>query len=740
MAIIPVQTLPSGCSTRIARLRDASRARAVLPHEENARFFADKRRAFDELFADLPMRKRQARAFAYALEHLPVHVLPESQLVGMVYHLGAPVAVEDPADWYAPNKERARELFPADTELCDLEILSPGAFQGHVTWWWEWVLEKGVIGLLEETRTRLAAAPDDIARDFYECVITALVAVLHWNERHVMALEDACCGAAPRECARLETLLEICRRVPAYPARSFREAVQGYYFQHLCVMRENPFGGNGPGRLDYFLWPYLERDLAAGRITLEEAYELIQELFIAIHERILVADGWVETIVVGGSHPDGSSAVNPLSYLMVEAFIALDQVHPAVYLRMPKDAPAEYLELAARYLREGKNRAQILNDPPIIAAMTRYGMPVEDAVHYTCGGCMEILPQGMNSDLLFTGTHNLMKTLELALTGGECLKTGRRLTHVPLPALPDYPNFEALFQTLVAEIRRETLLWVKRLDFFSARIAETRPMYLLSALMLDCLARGREQHDGGARYHDFGIAALGLPNVADALTAVKLAVFDERRCTAAELLTALRENFQGHAELRAYLKGLPKFGQQHADADAMADCLLVETCRAYADTRTRWGGQLKPMLFSFVWAPMLGATLGATAYGDLAGVPIAQGMTPRNAAMTEGITAAIGSHAALSLDYVTGAATSMWDLDAQWADQQVVRALLASFLDLGGMIFQGNTTDVNELIAARDHPEDYPNLIVRVGGFSSRFVILSAELQEEIITRIRHKG
>jgi formate C-acetyltransferase len=734
-----IDSLPAGCSPRITRLREAARARAVAPHDDNARFFAEKRRVYDAC-PELPHPLRVAKATAAALEHLPVYLLPESQLVGMVYHLGEWVSVEDPSDWYAPNAPRARELFPADAELCELEILSGGAFQGHVSWWWPWVLEKGILGLLAETQARLATAADETARTFYQGVLTMLTAVVGWNQRHAIALEEAGCGADTAERARLAGLLEIVRRVPTQPARTFREAVQSWYFQHLCVMRENPFGGNGPGRLDYFLWPYLERDLAARAITLQEAYELIQELFILIDERILEADGWVETIVTGGCHPDGTPAVNPLSYLMVEAFIALDLVHPAVYMRIPEHPPTAWVELAARYLREGKNRAQIISDRTMLAAMTRAGMPFADAAHYTCGGCMEIHPHGMNSDLLFTGTHNLMKTLELTLTGGACLKTGRWMTHAALPALPDYADFEELFQTLVEEIRRETRLWVERLDFFSARLAETRPMYLLSALMLDCLARGREQHDGGARYHDYGIAALGLPNVADALTAVKIAVFDDRRCTAEELLAALRDNFAGHDALRAYLKSLPTYGQQHPEADAMANRILVETCRAYADAKTRWGGQLKPMLFTFVWAPMMGATLGATAYGDLAGALIAQGMTPRNSAMTDGLTAAIGSHAALSLDHVSGGATSMWDLDAQWASQPVVRALLDSFLALGGMFFQGNTTDVRDLLAARERPEEYPNLIVRVGGFSSRFVILSPELQEEIIGRVRHRG
>jgi pyruvate-formate lyase len=739
MTTNPTTLLPAGYSPRIARLRDASRARAGLPHADNARFGEQVHQAYVERFTELPPRKRQARAFAWALAHLPVYHFPEARLAGMVYHLGSWAEVADPYDWVTPAREQAATL-AQDAELSEMKLYTSGGFPGHITWRWDWVLEKGILGMIEEYRTALLTAHDETARDFYEGVITRLVAVLHWNERHIIALEEALCGAPRDERARLTHLLDICRRVPASPARTFHEAVQSFYFQHLCVMRENPYGGNGPGRLDYFLWPYLERDLAAGAITLAEAYELVQELFIFIHERILEADGWVETIVVGGCHPDGSSAVNPLSHLMVEAIIALDQVHPAVYMRMPDNPPADYVALAARYLREGKNRAQILSDPAIMAAMMQHGMPAADAAHYTCGGCMEILPQGMQSDMLFTAYHNVPKVVEVTLTGGECLRTGGRLAAGGLRSLTAYADFEAFFAAFAAELRRQAATMVPRLDLYSRSMAEHRPQYLLSSLMQDCLVRGREQHDGGARYHDYGVAALGVPNAADALYAVKRAVFEDRLCTAEELLAALRVDFAGYETLQAALRAFPKYGQQHPDADAMADRVLTALCDAYDAAVNERGGRLKPMLFTFVWSPEAGGALGATAYGEHAGRNIAQGLTPQNSAMSDGITAAIGSHAGLSLHRVTGAATTMWDLDTQWASQEVVSALLTSFLDLGGMIFQGNTTDVADLIAARARPQDFPNLIVRVGGFSSRFVILSAELQEEIIARVRHQG
>lgn len=725
-------------SPRLCRFRAASRRRGADQPADSATYYADLAHAYNTLYADCPRRERQARAEAWALGRLPVHLFPEERLVGMVYHLGPPVTAANPLSWGEAADRRVRDRVPEDREICDLGLAQGGAAPGHVTWHWDWVLEKGFAGLLEEYRS--AQPADETARAFYQGVAIVLAAALQWAEAHAAALAAALQVASAEDRPRLQSLLDICRRVPAQPARTFNEAVQAFWFQHLLVMRENPYGGNGPGRLDYYLWPFLERDLAAGRTTLEEARELIGELFIRLHERIQDADGWVEAVMVGGCRPDGRPAVNPLTTIMVETIIALDQTHPSIYLRMPAEPPAEMLDLGTRYVLEGHNRAQILSDRAVIPAMQSLGMAAEDAAMYTCGGCMEIVPQGMNSDMLFTTWHNVAKVAELALTGGACLLTGRRLAGGALPGLAACRTFEELYASFEAELHRELGIMARRFDCWSEAMAECRPAWLLSALTADCLARGRESHDGGARYHDYGLSPVAIPNAADALFAVQQAVFEQQLCTAEELLAALQAGFAGFETLRQRLRALPKYGQGDKAADAMAARVLGSVCDAYAAQRTRWGGRLKPVVLTFVWAPVAGEALGATAYGDHAGRPVAHSLTPQSLAMTAGITAAISSHTSIPLDRVAGGASSMWDLDPAWARPEVVRPLLETFVRLGGMIFQGNTTSVEELRRAQANPEAYPHLLVRVGGYSARFTTLSPELQEDIITRRRHKA
>jgi len=729
--------LQRGPSPRIRQMLEASRERGAR-QAPNA-FLADLADAF-ERHADRPLRERQARAYADAFDRLPVCLFPEDRLVGMVYHLGEKPDVPNPMEWWPAAQPLAQEEEPNDAELVEMGVHSNGSFPGHITWHWDWMLEKGALGLLEEYRTALENPKDETAADFYQGVIILLEAMLRWNDRHVAALEEALTSAEPGDRTRLEELITICRRVPAQAPRNFHEAVQSYYFQYLAVMRENPYGGNGPGRLDYYLWPYLERDLEAGACTLEEARELIDELFIKIHERVQTGDGWVESIVVGGTHPDGASAVNPLSHMMVESIMALQQTHPSVYVRIPDEAPEDFIDLSVRYQLEGGNLGQFLSDRAIVKAMTSYGMPEEDARMYTCGGCMEIVPQGMNSDMLFTGTHSVPKVLELVLTGGKCLRTGKQLKAVDLPGLPTYSSFEDLYDAFSGELHRHLNIMFRRLDIYSAGMAERRPAYLMSSMIADCLERGREMHDGGARYHDYGIAPLGVQNAGDALYGLKRTVYDGGLCTADEMLAALEANYEGYEELRLQLRALPKFGQQHPGADAMTNRVLGTVCDVYSAYRTRWGGRPKPMVFTFVWGPPTGAALGATADGRSAGKPIAHGLTPQSSSMTEGITAAIRSHASLCLERVAAASTTMWDLDPQWATPETTKAILKTFVQLGGQIYQGNATEVSELVRAKENPQDFPNLFVRVGGFSARFVTLGPELQDEIIARHRHNA
>ena len=735
----PSKTKPSfvPLSDRIARFRDASRKRGAV--QTPSRRAANMTRAFFHLYAKRPLWERYARSMAYAIENEPVYTFDDERLVGMLYQTGPgvyPHISEYKARWepYDPHKQmRKRQQAEVDP------YMAAGGSWGHIGWRWDLILQRGIIGHMEVMREHLAHATDVKAKRLYKGALIVWRSVLRWNDKHVAALRDKAEHAVGDDRRQLDDLIAICRRVPCHPARTFREAVQAFHMQHLVVMFENPFGGNGPGRADYFLWPYLERDLAAGRITQDDAKEWVDELLIRFHERLQHADGWVEGLMVGGTGPDGTTTVNPLSHMIIHSFAQLDQTHPSVYPRISPNGPGDFLDLCALYLLRGHNRAQIYNDDACMRAIVASGTTVEDAAMYMGGGCMEISVQGMNCDLNFAAIHNVAKTLELLVNGGIDMLTGeRRIAHTRV--LTDYRDFDDLYATFETELEREYGQMVRTLDIASECYARFRPTYLLSSLMGDCLERGRDQQDGGARYHECGFSPLGITAAADSLTALKRAVFDQGFVAASDMLAALRANFVGHEDLQRCLARLPRFGVEDTEADRMCDRVLRTVCTAAVKPKTRFGGQLKPMVFNFVWTPMVSKELGARCDGSRAGDLIGHGTTPGSRAMTKGITAAINSSTSLDYDVVSGGATTMWDMDDQWIDFPTLKALLKTFLARGGMIFQGNTTSVQELQDAIEHPDKYPNLIVRVGGYSARFTTLGRELQTEIVNRRRHSG
>lgn len=352
---------------------------------------------------------------------------------------------------------------------------------------------------------------------------------------------------------------------------------------------------------------------------------------------------------------------------------------------------------------------------------------------------MEISPQGMNGDLLFTGFFNTPKILELVLTGGVCLNTGDKIMPHLTKTLADYATFDALYHDFSLELQRTLLLTFKRMDIHSEEFARLRPGFLISSQIDDCLTRGRGINAGGARYEDYGATPLGLPNVGDCLTAIKSSVFDDEAfVSGAELLDALQKNFRGKEQLRLKLLNLPKFGQGVKAADAMVNRVLNTTCDIFDAYRNRLGGRVKPMVMSFVFAPIAGTALGATPDGHVAGTPVAQGLTPQSGSMCKGITTAMLSANAIDLHRVSGGSASMWDLDHNFATQGIVSSLILGFIKSGGQIYQGNTSDVEVLREAQRHPEKHQDVIVRVGGFSAKFLGLSKELQNEIIARYRH--
>lgn len=328
--------------------------------------------------------------------------------------------------------------------------------------------------------------------------------------------------------------------------------------------------------------------------------------------------------------------------------------------------------------------------------------------------------QGGSSDLNFAFQWNV----------ALCLERWLKRTS------PDhFTTFDALFSEFESVLESELAQLVRCVDQTAEAMGRLRPTPLLSTLIDDCLERCRDQQQGGARYPDYGYAPLGITSAADSLFAVRHLIYQEKSLRWETLLAALDANFYGFESLRAELLALPKYGMGNQQADDFCNDVLSMICRVSARFRTIYGGRVRPMIFNFVWTPEASAQLGARADGSRAGEYIGHGMTPRAAAMTAGLTAAMNSCLQLDYEQVSGFATTMWDLDEPAATPPVAAALIETFLAGGGMVMQGNTTSLRQMEEAFEDPSKHPALIVRVGGFSARFSTLSRELQLEIIRR-----
>ena len=353
---------------------------------------------------------------------------------------------------------------------------------------------------------------------------------------------------------------------------------------------------------------------------------------------------------------------------------------------------------------------------------------------------MEIGIQGKNCDFLYGGWINTSKILELMITGGYCLKNKKNIESFKVKkGLVCYDDFESFYQDFINESKKFVHLSLHQMDVYNKLAEDNRPSYLISSMIDDCLEKGRNLNGGGARYHDYGSTPLALPDTIDSLYAIKYAIFDKKICTKEELVEALKNDFKSFQYLQNKLLTIPKYGRDCDDVDLFANKVMKDFSEMYHSYKTRFGGKGNPVILTFIHAPAASSILGARASGLTAQSNISQGITPNSFSMSSGVTAAINSCCKMPFEEFSGGDSSMWDFDSSWIDSNIMECLLRTFIDKKGQIFQGNTTDINELISAQKNPNNFNHLIVRVGGYSARFINLNKELQDEIINRMRHK-
>jgi len=660
--------------------------------------------------------------------------------------------------WQKHLPARLRELLDSGF-VGGVTFGTNGFYPGHVAVDFEMVLTQGLCGRYQKAIEATEAL--DLLREenlpkyyFYQAVTIALDAVRRFSLRYAqLAREQA---TAEADSVRQQELLEIgriCEKVPWQPAETFHEAVQATYMVWLALMVEGWGHGLTLGRADQYLHSYYMADLASGRISREGALELLELLFIKLNTTVTIDDSNTATcfagfpqavnITLGGIKQDGSSAINELTYLLMEAERDIGMTAEDLVIRVSENSPRGYLRAAAELAKDLKGKLKFVSDPVAIAQLCADGYPERLAREYIITGCNSPCVPGVSLDVP-GGLFNLAFMLELALNDGISRVTGKQVglrTGNPRA----FAGFEDVWNAFCEQTRHfiAVLAVVTNVDreVFIQHLA----VPLQSALFQGPMERGCDLFNGGTGQlsrQAFSLAAA--PNVGDSLAAIKRVVFEKKQATMHELIDALDQNFDGYEKLLYLFQRAPKFGNGDAYVDDLVNRVLgfcSDTAHAHMG---RCGTPLIVAAATITSNVPLGLGVGALPDGRLAGMPLAEGgISPHQGRNTSGPTPTMRSVAGLCHKKLTNGSVLNMRFDPAVIKS---RANIEKFVDLfrayllgGGFFVQFNIIDTETLREAQKHPEQYQDLLVRVATYSAYFVELSPDMQEDIINRMEFK-
>jgi len=637
-------------------------------------------------------------------------------------------------------------------------MISPAAsiatMQGHWIPNYDVLLEKGLLGMAADLDKRSADTPSH-TQAFFESARIALDGVMIFARRLADAVALAASGSeSSQQRSELEALHGVCVRCPLHPPETLREAVQSLWTVKTALELAYPVNLHCFGRLDQQLYPYYRDDLAAGRITRATATELLEELLLKIMSQNIRPESNIlgnfyhrylgsSPVTLGGSRPDGSDATNELSYLFLDAAHHSKAI-TNISVRIHPGTPDALLDQIAQYLSQGTASFSLFNDTVNIEAMKRRGFSEADAHDYAVMGCVETTCPGRTGGMSASAIQ-LAKILDMTLRNGDVRTIAGTLRREGLQT--GDPNVFASFDELLEAFRRQARhLISKTVEASNLRdriYAEQLPAPLLSVFTDGCLDSAKDVTQGGGCYDLAGISMINaFANVFDSLLVLKKLVFDEKRFQFQEFLDAMDNNFADRQDIMHAIRQVKgKWGNGDPETDAMARSiagdLFAETYR-YQNHR---GGPFVVYIISMITHTIDGRLSVASPDGRKAGMPYAASGNPYNVERC-GVTAAMRSVAALPFEDVMGCAVNMKfhpnAIGATPATREKWVALLRTYFYMGGPQLQPTVASAETLRLAQREPEQYRDLIIKVGGYSTYFVDLGKEIQEEIIARTEH--
>lgn len=606
-------------------------------------------------------------------------------------------------------------------------------------------LAEGVDGILNKIQNSLEKYKDDDKKMiFLQSAEIAMRAfgrmIAQYGEKAESVIRE---DADLSDCQKQQLLAasKVCKKISCKKPESFREALQLVWMVHTAFLYESRYA-MALGRLDQYLYPYYERDIQSGVLTREFAKALVECTLFKIGESRYFGGDDVVNIAIGGVKPDGSDAINELSYIILEAVRDCGIAGPNLSARLHGGMPDRFLDECLKVIGTGIGYPALMNDDVNIAALQRCGYELEDCRDYCMVGCIENFLPGKQppwSD----GRYNSPFYLELALNQGQSWQDGMQYGPRSMAA-EEMQSMEDVLQCLHAQMEVGAAEYMALFRNENARYNKehyTQPF--LSCLCNDCIERGCDINDGGTKYPSVhGAGCVGIGTVADSLAAIEQVVFVDKYVTMAELLEALKADFVGYEELQKRLLKAPKYGNDDERADKYAVWFVEEHYRLFEGYRTPDGGRIYIAIASNVQNISAGKEVAATPDGRKCHEPLSDAASPMHGMDKEGPTAVLLS--VTKPDYTKAACGTVLNQKyspSVFADPEKrakLTAMLRVYFARGGQEVQINSVSRQVLKDAMDNPEKYQSLVVRVSGFSQLYVTLRKDIQEDILKRTEH--
>lgn len=693
----------------------------------NKAYQENKRTRFHELL--------RGKIDAAVLDAYPVFIDEDDLIAGHTPLL-------DTSDATVAENEKARRQMSEYGEINGMTASSTG----HRVIDYEKLLEKGINGVLCEVKQKLDAVefcdPECAEKKaFYKGCICSLEAVIRFQQRYyneaVRLFNEE---QDPERKKELENMAAALENVPANPARNFREAIQSMWFMQFSIkiIGESTL----TGRPDNYLYPFYRKDIEAGILTDDEAFTLIEDLYFRHND---IHGTWPASLMVGGRKRNGEPNWNELSYMCIKAIETTGLVNPSVAVCYNEYMPDDLLTLCLEMIEKGFTRPAIFNDDIAIKGLKEAGVKDEDANYYIHSTCVELTPIATSNILVATPYINLNKGLEYILNNGEKIFGNDFLRNkketYDLSELDTFDKFYSALKAMIDNILKGELENIQEWVLFRKRYAS---LPLVSCFINDCLDLGKESSNDGARYSFIYPCFPGFINLIDSVSAIKKAVYEEKRITLEQLRDVLKGNFDGEDRLRAFLLNrCPKFGNDIEESDEIAKDLFLYI----KDELKQFGtcvrnGNFHPSYFAWIMHGVLGEQGSATPDGRKQAEALSECLGSVQGMDRSGPIALMHSTSKIPQHYGIGGIATNFRFSKKFMHEgfDQIKAFVKEFMRNGNFEAQFNVVDQQTLYDALEHPEKYRTLMVRVAGFSDYFVNLSPIIQREVISRLEHDG